>query len=296
LGTCYYHLFLRTIKTLAKESETEFRKKVSQDNAKYGLTDLKLNAINCENVLDRYKRMETSGETKSSTKSSHLQNALLCFNNVLIMLEKNYTPELVAHEFNSLKKKKIEIISGFKSSYSKKMEHYRGSSLEFLTFLHIMAKQYSRAYELINKALRIKGLKDSVHKKMLIYKSQVEFKLNIPNKKENIIDNQLLTKSKEDEKVDCFIATGSSNFLKSSMKNLLNFNGTISKFKIGENVDEEMNLIFQEDVRNRPTDKVVEYKRQLLWAHYMYNKHDSEKIKELLGKKQPVNNANEVQI
>ena len=296
LGTCYYHLFLGKIRTLAKESDNEFKKKMNQDNAKYGLTDLKLNTINCENVLDRYRRTEASGEIKVSTKSSHLQNALLCFNNVLIMLEKNHTPELVAHEFNLLKKKKIEIISGFKNSYSKKKEHYKASSLEFLVFLNIMAKQYSRAHELINKALRIKGLKESVHKKILIYKSQVEFKLNIPNKKENILDSQLLVNSKADDKLDCFIATGTSNFVKSSMKNLLNFNRTISKFRAGENVESEMNAMFQEDIRNRPADKVTEYKRQLLWAHYMYNKHDSEKIKELLGKRQTVNSANEVQI
>ena len=295
LGTCYYHLFLKTLKTTAKESEAEFRKKINQDNAKYGLTDLKLNSINCENVLDRYKRTETSGDNKSGTKLSHLQNALLCFNNVLIMLEKNFTPELISHEFNSLKKKKIEIISGFKSSYSKKMEHYRTSSLEFIIFLNIMAKQYSRAYELINKALRIKGLKDSVYKKILIYKSQVELKLNIPNKKENVLDSQLAN-SKMDEKLDCFIATGSNNFVKSSMKNLLNFNRTISKFKTGACVNEEMDKMFQNEIRNGSADTVMEYKRQLLWAHYMYNKHDSEKIKELLGKRQTVNNASEVQI
>lgn len=286
MGICYYNLVLKEIKSTSQNADSEFRTVLDNYKNKHGYSAMKIKFTNCANVLDRYEtefRVKFE-ENKKEVKVSNLDNALLCFNNALLLLDKTYNSDKITKEFADLKKKKIELTMNFKADFVKDIEKYRQSSLELLIFLNIVAKQYLRANEFANRALEDKHMPEANIQKILVYKAQIDRKLGLGASACKTFDGPAFKKLPESGEVDCFIATSSNNFVKRDMADVIAFNKLVSKFNSkSESLNKEADSMYESYMKDKALGKNLECTKQLLWAHYMYNSYNPKRVKELSG-------------
>lgn len=282
-GICYYNLVLKELKATGQKADGEYKAVLDNYKTKYGYTAMKVRFSNCDNVLDRYElELKAKNDDKKEVKLSNLENALVCFSNALLLLEKNHNADKVTKEFAELKKKKIEVTANFKTDFSKEIDRYRTSTLELLVFLNLIAKQYLRANEYVNKALEDKSLPELSMQKLMIYKTQIDRKLGFNAAACKAFDGPVFKKLNEANEVECFIANCSKNFVKRDMADVVAFNKAVAKFKTkGEAINKEFDSMYENYLKERATGKSLECTKQLLWAHYMYNSYNLQKVREL---------------
>jgi len=283
-GQCYYNLVLRELQSTSQKVDGEFKTIIDAYKTKYGYSAMKVRFSNCANVLDKYET-ETKikvDETKREAKLSNLDSALLCFNNVILLLDKNHNADKITKEFAELKKKKIEVTLNFKTDFAKEIEKYRTSTLELLVFLNLVGKQYLKANEFVTRALEDKNLPESTIQKLHIYKAQIDRKLGFNAAACKSFDGPAFKKITDNGEIECFVANNSKNFIKREMSDIVSFNKTVTKFRNrNDQLNKEVDAMYETYMKDRTAGRNLECIKQLLWAHYMYNSYNPQKVKEL---------------
>lgn len=283
-GQCYYNIVLKEIQQTSQRADGEYKSVLEAYKVKHGYAAVKVKFTNCANVLDRYETdtRARAEDAKKEVKLTSLENALLCFSNVLLLIDKNHNADKITKEFAELKKKKIEVTTNFKADFAKEIEKYRASTLELLVFLNLVGKQYIKANEFVTKALEDKSLPESSIQKLHIYKAQIERKLGFSAAACKTLDGPAFKKLAESGEVECFVATGSKNFVKRQMSDVLAFNKATARFRQrSDQQSKDMDAMYDGYVKDKAAGKNLECVKQLLWAHYMYNSYNPQRVKEL---------------
>lgn len=283
-GQCYYNLVLKELKQTSQKADGELKSIIDAYKSKHGYSAMKIRFANCTNVVDRYE-VDTKSridDSKKEVKLTNLENAILCFNNVILLIDKNHNTDKISKEFAELKKKKIEVTMNFKTDFAKEIEKYRASTLELLVFLYIIGKQYLKANEFVLKALEDKTIPESSTQKLHIYKAQIDRKLGFNAAACKSFDGPAFKKVAESGEVECFVATGTKNFVSREMADVISFDRTAAKFKQkSEQLNKEVDAMYEIYLKDKAAGKNLECVKQLLWAHYMYNSYNPQKVREL---------------